>query len=54
MKQITPFLLSGMLGDLFTWLRPNPDSKGFGQSATCRRMVRKNKLRRLGIAGQRQ
>jgi hypothetical protein len=34
--------------------RPDPDSKCFGQSATCRRMVRKNKLRRLGIAGQRQ
>lgn len=29
-------------------------SKDFGQSETCRRMVRKNKLLRHGIAGQRQ
>lgn len=33
--------------------RQSADSKAFGQSETCRRMRRKNKLRALGIAGSR-
>ena len=33
--------------------RQDPDSRAFGQSETCRRMVRKNRMRRAGIGGAR-
>lgn len=37
----------------FPWLQ-FPASADWGMSAACRRMVRKNKLRRLGIGGDKR